>query len=142
MADVVVSGAGEVVYLAKNTAVATPAGQSVNFGDTAVLTPQAAVGDPTHTPGLPFKGRYMLVRIVESGAGTDNDVTFEAGPTDQTPANLAAKGDLVVTAAAASDQIIQLELSRFLQADGTVRALVGGTAGSVTFSVVNLSKAC
>lgn len=142
MADVAVAGAGEVVYLAKNTAVALPAGQSVGFGDTAVLTPQAAVGDPTHTPGRPFHGRYMLVHLVESGAGTDNDVTFLAGDTSQTPANLAAKGNLVVTAAAASDQIIQLELARFLQADGTVRALVGGTAGSVTISVINLNRGC
>lgn len=142
MADVAVAGAGEVVYLAKNTAVAVPAGQSVGFGDTAVLTPQAAVGDPTHTPGRPFHGRYMLVRLAESGAGTDNTVTFKAATTGQTPASLADDGDLVVTAGAASDQYIQLELSRFLQANGTVRALVGGTAGSVTLSVVQLSKAC
>lgn len=140
MADVAVAGAGEVEFLSVNTAVATPAGQSVGFGDTAVITPVAPVGSPTNTPGRPFHSRYMLVRLVESGAGVDNNVTFLAGPTDQTPANLAAKGNLVVTAAAASDQVIQLDLSRFLQANGTVRALVGGTAGSVTVSVVHLSK--
>ncbi len=133
MADVAVAGAGEVVYLAKNTAVALPAGQSVGFGDTAVLTPSTTA---------PFKGRYMLVHLVESGAGTDNTVVFKAGVTGGTPANLAAQGDLTVTAAAASDQIVQIELARFLQADGTVRALIGGTAGSVTLSVVNLSKSC
>lgn len=132
MADVAVSGANEVVDLVKNTAVATPTGQSVATTDTAaVLTPNS---------GKPFKGRYMLVRLVESGAGTDNTVTFKAGPTGQTPANQAALGDLEVACAAASDQVIQIELSRFLQADGTVRAVVGGTTGSVTFSVINLSK--
>jgi hypothetical protein len=140
MADVAVAGAGEVVYLTPGTAVTIPAGQSVGFGDTAVLTPQAAVGDPTHTPGLPFKGRYMLVRLVESGAGTDNTVVFKAGVTGGTPANQAAYGDLTVTAAASSDQIIQLPLERFLQANGTVRAVVGGTAGSVTLSVIQLSE--
>lgn len=140
MADVAVAGAGEVLFLSSNTAAATPAGQVVNFGDTAVLTPVAPVGDPTNTRGRSFHSRYMLVRLVESGAGTDNTVTFEAGVTGQTPANLAHLGDLVVTAAAASDQVIQLDLSRFLQADGTVRAAVGGTAGSVTLSVIHLSK--
>ncbi len=139
MADVAVAGAGEVIYLAKNTAVATPAGQSVGFGDTAVLTPVVASSGPS-VAGRPFHGRYMLVRLVESGAGTDNDVTFLAGGTDGTPANLAKGGNLVVAAAAASDQLIQLELARFLQDDGTVRALVGGSAGSVTFSVVNLTR--
>lgn len=139
MADVLVGvstgntiDTAEQVNLVKNVAVATPAGVSVATTDTkAVLTPAA---------GRPFKGRYMLVRLVESGAGTDNTVTFKAGVSGGTPANLAASGDLVVTAAAASDQLIQLELGRFLQADGTVHAVVGGTTGSVTFSIVNLSK--
>lgn len=137
MADVVVSGTGEVEYLSKNTRLALPAGQSVATGDTAVLTPQAAVGDPTHTPGLPFKGRYMLVRMAPGAAST---VTFKAGDTTQTPANLAAKGDLALSSFTA-DSVVQIELARFLQADGTVRAVVGGT-GPVVFTVLNLSKAC
>lgn len=140
MADVAVAGTGEVEFLSVNTAVSTPAGQSVGFGDTAVLTPVAPVGSPTNTRGRSFHSRYMLVRLVESGAGTDNTVTFKAGVTGGTPANLASQGDLVVTAGAASDQVIQLDLSRFLQANGTVRAVVGGTAGSVTLSVIHLSK--
>lgn len=137
MADVVVSGTGEVEYLSKNTRLSLPAGQSVATGDTAVLTPQAAVGDPTHTPGRPFHGRYMLIRMAPGAAST---VTFKAGPTDQTPANLAAKGDLTISSFTA-DSVVQLELARFLQADGTVRAVVGGT-GPVVFTVLNLSKAC
>jgi hypothetical protein len=138
MADVAVSGAGEVVYLTKNTAVATPAGQIVGVTDTAVLTP-AGWTSTNHTA---FKGRYMLVRVVESGAETDTVVTFKAGATGGTPANLAALGDMALPAlAASSDQLIQIELSRFQQADGTVRVAVSGTAtGSATFSVVNLSK--
>lgn len=139
MADVVVGvsttdvlDTAEQVHLVKNVAQTTPAGVSVATTDTkAVLTPSA---------GKPFKARYMLVRLVESGAGTDNTVTFKAGVTGGSPANQASRGDLVVTAAAASDQLVQLELSRFLQADGKVHAVVGGTTGSVTFSIVNLSK--
>lgn len=133
MADVVVAGAGEVIDLAKNTAADTPAGQVVGVGDTAVLTPNS---------GKPFKGRYMLVRIVESGTQVDTVCTFKAGVTGGTPANQAAKGDLALAALDASaDKVIQIELSRFLQADGTVRVAVSGTAGgSATFSVVNLSK--
>lgn len=140
MADVLVGvstgttlDTAEQVYLAKNVAQTTPAGVSVaTTDDFAVLTPAT---------GRPFKGRYMLVRLVESGAGTDNAVVFKAGVTGQTPANLAASGDLTVTCAAASDQLVQIELARFLQADGTVKADVTGTTGSVTFSIVNLSKA-
>jgi hypothetical protein len=133
MADVAVAGAGEVVDLVKNTVATTPAGQVVGVTDTAVLTP---------TSGKPFKARYALVRVVESGSQVDTVVTFKAGPTGGTPANQAAKGDLALTALSnGQDQVIQLELSRFLQANGTVRAEVSGTAGgSATFSVIQLSK--
>lgn len=134
MANTVVGGAGEVVDLAKNVVATTPAGQVVGVGDTAVLTPSAA---------RPFKGRYMLVRIVESGAEVDTVVTFKAGPVGGTPANQAAYGDLALAALSnGQDQVIQLDLARFQQADGTVHAVVSGTAtGSATFSVFNLSKA-
>jgi hypothetical protein len=127
MADVVVSGATEVVDLSKDTRTALPAGQSVATGDTAVLTPNS---------GAPFKGRYMLVRVEPGAAST---LTVEAGVTGQTPANLAALGDLAV-ASFTADSVLQLELARYLQSDGTVRIAVGGT-GPVVFSVVNLTKA-
>lgn len=129
MADVIIgANVNEVVYLAKNTRTATPATDgSVTTGNTAVLTPDA---------GKPFHGRYMLVRMVPGAAST---VTFKAGVTGQTPANLAASGDLAL-ASFTADSVIQIELARFLQADGTVRADVGGT-GPVVFSVVNLTKA-
>lgn len=127
MADIAVTTTN-VISLAKNTKVATPAGQSVATANTAVLTPQA---------GAPFKGRYMLVRVVPGAASV---LTFKAGVTGGTPANLAALGDLV-TASSATDSVVQLELARFLQADGTVRVDVTGT-GPVVFSVLNLSKSC
>jgi hypothetical protein len=72
--------------------------------------------------------------------GAASVVTFKAGDTSQTPANLAAKGDLVVSSFTA-DSVIQLELARFLQADGTVRAEVTGT-GPVVFTVLNLNRGC
>ena len=133
MADVAVAGAGEVLYLAKNTLATVPAGQAVTVGNVAVLTPAT---------GQPFKGRYMVIRLTEGGNQVDTVVTVKAGATGGTPANLAALGDLALTALAdTADQYIQIELARFLQADGTVRLAVSGTAGgSVTVSVVNLSK--
>lgn len=127
MADVVVSGATEVVSLSKNTRTALPAGQSVATGDTAVLTPD---------PKTQFKGRYMLIRVAPGAAST---LTVKAGDTTQTPANLAALGDLSV-ASFTADSVLQIELARFQQADGTVRIVVGGT-GPVVFSVINLTKA-
>ncbi len=142
MADVIVGAAAtEVVYLSKNTRTATPTGQSVATGDTAVLTPDATVtsGSPAVgvTAAKPFHGRYMLIRAVPGAAST---LTVKAGDTSQTPANLAASGDLAITSFSA-DSVLQIELARFLQADGTVRIVVGGT-GPVVFSVVHLSKAC
>lgn len=142
MADVVVGvvdadhttlEADEQVILSKNTAVDVPAGKSVGVGNVAVLTPKT---------GAPFKGRYMLVRITENGTQTDTVVTVKAGVTGQTPANQAALGDLALSALGdGDDKYLQLELSRFLQSDGTVRLDVAGTAGgSVAVSVVNLSK--
>lgn len=130
---------GNVVHLSKNTAVVAPTGQAVTTGNDAVLTPTAAVADTSALK--PFKARYMLVKMVESGAVATSTVTFKAGPTGGTPANQAANGDLAaVTFTSGQTKYIQLELSRFLQADGTVKATVGGTSGSVTFSVLNLSK--
>lgn len=139
MADVVVgAGATEVVYLEKNTRTATPTGQSVATGNTAVLTPDATVesGGVGVTAAKPFKGRYMLVRVVPGAAST---LTVKAGVSGQTPANLAHSGDLAI-ASFTADSVLQLELARFLQEDGTVRIDVGGT-GPVTFSVIQLSKA-
>lgn len=126
MADTAVTSTN-VVSLAKDTRAALPAGQSVTTGNTAVLTPAA---------GAPFKGRYMLVKATPGAAST---LTVKAGVTGQTPANLAAAGDLAV-ASFSADSVIQIELAKYLQADGTVRVVVGGT-GPVVFSVLNLSKA-
>jgi hypothetical protein len=125
MADVAVTTVN-VISLSKNTRTATPTGQSVATGSTAVLTPQA---------GAPFKGRYMLIRAVPGAAST---LTVKAGVTGGTPSNQAALGDLAV-ASFTADSVIQVELSRFLQSDGTVRVDVGGT-GPVVFTVVQLSK--
>ncbi len=125
MADVAVTTTN-VVSLVKGVRSALPTGQSVSTGDTAVLTPQA---------GAPFKGRYMLVRVAPDAAST---LSVLAGVSGGTPANLAGLGALAVTSFT-DDSVIQIELARHLQANGTVRILVGGT-GPVVFSVVNLTK--
>lgn len=125
MADVAVTTTN-VISLVRDTRTTHPTGQSVATGDTAVLTPQASA---------PFKGRYMLVHAVPGAAST---LTVKAGVTGQTPANLAAYGDLVIGSSAA-DSLLQIELAKYLQANGTVRIVVGGT-GPVVFSVINLSK--
>lgn len=135
---------GNVVYLSKNTAVAAPTGQAVATANDAVLTPQAAalVGDGSNnTPGRPFKARYMLVKMTENAANANAVVTFKAGPTGGTPANQAAYSDLTgITFTSGQTKYVQVELSRFLQADGTVKASVTGASASVLFSVINLSK--
>jgi hypothetical protein len=131
MADVAVTSTN-VVSLSKDTAVAVPAGQAVTTGNVAVLTPAA---------GAPFKGRYMLVHMLESGSVTTSVATPQAGVTGQTPANQAARGNgTAITFSSGQRKVVQLELSRYLQADGTVRIAVSGTSGSVTFSVLQLSK--
>ena len=133
MADVAVTTTN-VVSLAKDTVATLPAGQAVTIGDVAVLTPQA---------GAPFKGRYMLVRMKESGSVTTSVATVKAGVTGGTPANLASRGDLAgIAFTSGQDRVIQIDLARYLQADGTVRIAVTGTGSSVTFTVLNLSKSC
>lgn len=124
MADVAVTSTN-VVSLSKDTRAALPAGQSVATGDTAVLTPAA---------GAPFKGRYMLIKATPGASST---LTVKAGVVG-TPASQAKLGDLTVGAFTA-DSVIQVDLSRYLQANGTVRIVVGGT-GPVVFSVLNLTK--
>ncbi len=122
MADIVIGDAAtEFANLVKNTATVLVAGTSVGVGNVAVLTPQA---------GAPFKGRYLIVRMLESGNQVDTVATVKAGVTGGTPANLAALGDLALSAPADTvDRFIVLELARFLQANGTVRVDVAGTAG-------------
>lgn len=133
MADTAVTTTN-VVSLAKDTVATLPAGQAVTTGNVAVLTPQAAA---------PFKGRYMLVRMLETGSVATSTATVKAGVTGGTPANLAARGDLTAIAfTSGQDRVIQIDLARYLQADGSVRIAVGGVAGSVTFTVLNLSKSC
>lgn len=134
MADVVIGDAAtEWANLAKNTAVSTVAGTSVGVGNVAVITPQS---------GSPFRGDRLVIRLVESGSQVDTVATVKAGVTGQTPANLAASGDLVLAAAAdASDRLLVLELAQFLQADGTVRVAVSGTAGgALTVSYYTVGK--
>lgn len=131
MADTAVTSTN-VVNLTKDSAVVLPAGQAVTTGNVAVLTPAA---------GAPWKGRYMLVRMKESGSVATSTATVKAGVTGGTPANLAAKGDRTAEAfTSGQDKVVQLDLARYLQADGTVRIAVGGASGSVTFTVLQLSK--
>lgn len=131
MADVVVGGANEVVYLAAGTAVAASSGQSVGTGDVAVITPATA-----------FQGRYLLLRFVETGATTDATFTLKAGALGGA-ANLAIYGDSAASAAFANgaEKWVQVDLARYLQADGTVRVAIGGAAtAALTVSAVVLDK--
>lgn len=133
MADVIVGDAGtEWASLAKNTAVTTVAGASVTVTNTAVLRPQGW----TSTNHTQFDGRYLVVRMVESGTQVDTVATVKAGVVGGTPANTAVYGDLALAAATDGlDRLMVLELARFQQADGTVRIEVSGTAGgALTFS--------
>lgn len=126
MPDVAVTTTNVVSLVKSTRTTISTLGQSVVTGSTAVLTPQA---------GAPFKGRYMLVRVNPGAAST---LSVQAGVTGGTPANQAALGALSV-ASFAVDSVIQLDLARHQQADGTVRVDVGGT-GPVVFTVLHLSK--
>lgn len=140
MADTAVTTTN-VVKLAKNVAVAAPAGQAVTTGNVAVLTPQPGqvLFTNSTSKGAQFNGGYLLVEMTESGSVTTSTATVKAGVTGQTPANLAVQGDLAaITFTSGQKKVLQVELSRFQQADGTVRIAVGGASGSVTFTVLQL----
>lgn len=124
-----------VVKLVKDTAVALAAPQAVTTGNVAVLTPQAAAGVNDNS----FAGRYLLVQMTESGAVATSVATPKAGVTGGTPANQAKRGDgTPVTFTSGQVKYLQLDLARYLQADGTVQIAVSGASGSVSFNVVQL----
>lgn len=136
MADTAVATTN-VVSLTKNVAVAPASGQAVTVGNTAVITPAAGSlsGQGVGTKAQSFKGRYVLIVMTESGSVSTSVATVKAGPTGGTPANQAAKGDLAnVTFTSGQTKYLQVEASRFLQANGTIRVAVSGTGASVTFS--------
>lgn len=136
MADTAVTSTN-VVYLTKGTAVAAPSGQAVTTGNVAVLTPVAAADGSPDVAGRPFKSRYMLVRMVETGSVATSTATVKAGVQ---PAKDSSLGDgTAITFTSGQSKFLQIDLARHLQANGTVRIAVGGTDGSVTFSVINLS---
>jgi hypothetical protein len=69
--------------------------------------------------------RNVVVRVTEAGA-TAGTVTFTAGA--KPPSIRAGLGDLVVSFAASDVKMISLEQGRFLQADGTIDGVCGGTS--------------
>lgn len=140
MADTAVTTTN-VVKLSKGTAAAAPAGQAVTTGNVAVLTPQPgqALFTSSSSVGAQFNGGYLLVLMTESGSVATSTATVKGGVTGGTPANQAAYGDgTAVTFTSGQRKLLQVDLSRHQQADGTVRIAVGGTSGSVTFTVVQL----
>lgn len=141
MADVAVTTTN-VVKLVKNVVQTLPAGQSVGVGDVAVLTPQAGqvLFTNSSSVGSQFNGGYMLVRLLESGSQTDTTATVKAGVNTGTPYNHSVYGDLTaITFSNGQDRVLQVDLGRHQQEDGTVRISIAGTAGgAVTLSVLQL----
>lgn len=138
MADTAVTTTN-VVKLDTNVASAHTAGQAVTTGNTAVLTPQPGqvLFTSATSVGPQFDPGHLLVEM-SNGAGATT-VTFEAGVVGGTPANRAVYGDLAVSLASGDRKYLSLEVSRFQQANGTVRASVSGQ--TVTFTVVQLDEA-
>ncbi|WP_327656977.1 hypothetical protein [Streptomyces sp. NBC_00483] len=115
-------------YLTVDTSTPEPAGQAVGTGDTAVLTPDE------HKP---FKGRYLLIRMKESGSVATSTATVKAGDR----ASQHVRGDRTAeTFTSGQVKYVQVDLNRYLQADGSVHIDVGGVSGSVTFTVIQLSN--
>lgn len=141
MADTAVATTN-VVSVAKNTAFALAAPQAVTTGNVAVLTPAAgSLSAGVGTAAQNLKGRYLLIQMTESAAGVNSTATVKAGPTGGTPANQAAQGDLAAVAFTSGQvKYIQVEASRFLQSNGTVRIAVGGSGGSVSFNVFLMDR--
>lgn len=94
-----------ITALASGTAAAQPAGTAINVTNGANV---AAVGDTSR----------ILVRVTNTHS-SPHDVTFKAGATNP-PAARGGLGDLVVTVANASEQIVVLESARFVKADGSI----------------------
>ena len=89
---------------------ASSAGTSVTTGNTAVI---AAVGNT----------RQLAILIEGSAAST---VTFEAG--DEPPSERSGLGaSSAITIASGEEYILMVPAGRFVQSNGTVRMLVGGT---------------
>ena len=88
----------------KSAAVTKPAGLTIN------TTNGANVAGPLPTRKLCFE-----IQNTDTGA---HNVTFKAGVNP--PALHAGVGDLVVSAVASSNILVEIESSRFLQADGSI----------------------
>lgn len=116
--------------LVKNTVSAAVTGQATAAADVVNIVPNA---------GRPLKGRYLAVHVL--GAGATATLTFKAGVTGGTPANLAALGDLAVTVPSGETRYVQVDLNRFLQSDGSVQIVVSGASATPTLRAVQLSKA-
>lgn len=97
-------------------------GTAVSTGDTAVI---AAVGNT----------RQLLITAFGTAAST---LTFEAG--DEPPSENAGLGNSdALTIALNGPYAIVLDAGRFVQSNGTVRALVGGT-GPVEVTAYTISR--
>lgn len=94
------------------------AGTAVNTGDTAVI---AAVGNT----------RQIVILLYGNAAST---VTFQAG--DEPPSESAGLGNAsAITVGNGETTVVVLPAGRYVQSDGSVRALVGGT-GPVDFTAL------
>ena len=80
--------------------------------------------------GVQFDERTLLIF---GSDGTGGTVTLKAG--DRYPAQRADLGDTVITLAANDGRVVQPEVSRYLQNDGTI-TVIPSTTGLVITAVV------
>lgn len=97
-------------------------GTAVSTGDTAVIAAVGNTGD-------------IIINLHGTAAST---VTFIAG--DEPPSESAGLGNsTAITIGNGLSYTVRLEAGRFVQSDGTVQALVGGT-GPVEFSPYTIPR--
>lgn len=78
-------------------------------------------------PGFPENN---LIRLTNTDDDTNLTVTFKAG--DYPPALAAGQGDLAITVAFGTTQVLALESGRFLKANGSVALTVTPNTGKIT----------
>jgi hypothetical protein len=98
----------------------------------AIVATAAADGWVVSPPsGLQFDERLIFIFGSDGSGGT---VTLKAG--DRYPAQRADLGDEIITLAANDGRVVQPEVSRFLQNDGTIN-VIPSTTGLVITAVMS-----
>ena len=122
MADVAVALSGFTSTSGALVSAASSAGTSIVTGNTAVI---AAVGNT----------RQLAILVEGSAAST---LTFEAG--DEPPAETSGLGNSdAITIASGEEYLLMVPAGRFVQSNGTVRVLCGGT-GPVLVTALTIPR--